>query len=333
MNEITQHIKKTLSAESHDAGTRIDQYLSAQFPDFSRNTIQQWIKQNAVKIDGHSTKNKYILKGFELISIDVKIEQAVSDKPQNMVLDIRYEDSHLMVINKPAGLVVHPGSGNPDGTLLNGLLAISEAQRMLPRAGIVHRLDKDTSGLMVVAKEAECQLKLIKLLKDHRIERTYFCVVKGVINKPGRIETFLGRHRSQRTKMAVTSKGKTAISHYWPTEHFQHFTVLRVQLETGRTHQIRVHMNHLGHSLVGDSVYGNKNRVGASVNSELKDIIRQFPRQALHAHKLAFTHPISDKQIQVTTPIPDDLCQLLDDLHDLDSPQSENDDFEVEFVE
>ncbi len=333
MNEHTQHITKTLNAQSHDAGTRIDQFLSAQFPDFSRNAIQQWIKQNAVKIDGHNTKSKYILKGFETISIDVEIEKSVADQPQNIPLDIRYQDKHLMVINKPAGLVVHPGSGNPDGTLLNGLLALSEAQRMLSRAGIVHRLDKDTSGLMVVAKEAECQLKLIDMLKAHRVERTYFCVVKGCIKKPGTVETTIGRHPSQRTKMAVTPKGKPAVTHYWPSEHFAHFTALRVQLETGRTHQIRVHMHHLGHALVGDPVYGNKNRLSASVDSTLKDIIRAFPRQALHAHKLAFTHPILDKQIQVTAPIPDDLCHLMDNLHDLDQPDSENDRFEVEYVE
>ena len=333
MNDDTQHIKKTFHVETHDAGTRIDQYLSAQFPDFSRNTIQQWIKKNAVKIDGHNTKSKQILKGFELISLDVEIEQSVADKPQDMSLDIRYEDNHLLVINKPAGLVVHPGSGNPDGTLLNGLLALSEAQKMLPRAGIVHRLDKETSGLMVVAKEAECQLKLIDMLKDHHIERTYCCVVKGIIKKPGRIETTIGRHPTQRVKMAVTAKGKQAVTHYWPSEHFQNFTVLRVQLETGRTHQIRVHMHHLGHPLVGDPVYGNKNRVSASVDNELKDIVRQFPRQALHAQKLAFTHPISDKQIQVTAPLPDDLCHLLDDLYEFDRPDAENDGFEVEYVE
>ncbi len=333
MNEHTQHITKTLNAQSHDAGTRIDQFLSAQFPDFSRNAIQQWIKQNAVKIDGHNTKSKYILKGFETISIDVEIEQSVADKPQNMALDIRYQDNHLLVINKPTGLVVHPGSGNPDGTLLNGLLALSEAQRMLPRAGIVHRLDKETSGLMVVAKEAECQLKLINMLKDHLIERTYFCVARGVIKKPGTIETIIGRHPSQRTKMAVTNKGKPAVTHYWPTEHFEHFTALRVQLETGRTHQIRVHLHHLGHPLVGDPVYGNKNRISASVDNELKDIIRQFPRQALHAHKLAFTHPMSDKQIEVKAPLPDDLCHLLDDLYEFDRPRDENDGLEVEYVE
>ncbi|MCX7544041.1 23S rRNA pseudouridine(1911/1915/1917) synthase RluD [Marinicella gelatinilytica] len=333
MNEKTQHIEKTFNAESNDAGTRIDQYLSAQFPNFSRNTIQQWIKQNAVKIDGHNTKSKHIIKGFETITVAVTIEQAIADKPQDMALDIRYEDSHLMIINKPAGLVVHPGSGNPDGTLLNGLLAISEAQQMLPRAGIVHRLDKDTSGLMVVAKEAECQLKLIDLLKDHLIERTYFCIAKGVIKKPGTVKTIIGRHPTQRTKMAVTPKGKPAITHYWPSEHFNHFTALRIQLETGRTHQIRVHMHHLDHPLVGDPVYGNKNRINAAVCNELKAIIREFPRQALHAQRLAFTHPINDKQIQVSAPIPDDLCQLLDDLHDLDSPSSENDDFEVEYME
>lgn len=333
MNQQNNHIQKTFIADANDAGTRIDQYLAAQFPRFSRSVIQQWIKNNAVKIDGHNTKNKHVLKGFEKIAVDIEIKQAVADEAEAMTLDIVYEDSHLLVVNKPAGLVVHPGSGNPDGTLLNGLLALSKAQNMLPRAGIVHRLDKDTSGLMVVAKEAECQLKLIELLKKHAIERTYFCIVKGVIKKPGSIETQLGRHPNQRIKMAVVNAGKKAITHYWPSEHFKHFTALKVQLETGRTHQIRVHMHHLEHTLVGDPLYGNSNRIPAGVDAELKAVIRAFPRQALHARKLAFTHPITQKQINASAAIPDDLCHLMDDLYDLDDPDTENDDFEVEYAE
>ncbi len=250
-----------------------------------------------------------------------------------MDLDIVYEDEYLLVLNKPAGLVVHPGSGNPSGTLLNGLLGLNENQAMLPRAGIVHRLDKDTSGLMVVAKTSECQLKLIDMLKTHDVVRQYFCVVKGHVKQGGTINNQMGRHKTQRVRMAVVLNGKTAITHYEPVEYFDHYTSVKVKLETGRTHQIRVHMHHLGHPLIGDPLYGNRNRVDAQVDAELKDIIRHFPRQALHAETLEFIHPITNQDISVNANLPDDLCQLLDDLAFLDQKHADSDEFEVEYVE
>ncbi len=333
MNDDNHTIKQRIQANTDAKGLRIDQFLSKLFPEHSRATIQQWIKQGDVKINGHDTKSKTLLKGFEVIDLDIVLKQAVDDQPEQMKLDIRYEDEYLLVLNKPEGLVVHPGSGNPDGTLLNGLLGMSPQQAMLTRAGIVHRLDKDTSGLMVVAKTSECQLKLIDLLKTHDIKRQYFCVVKGQLNHPGTIQNQIGRHKTQRVKMAVVLNGKEAITHYEPVEQFDHYTGVQVNLETGRTHQIRVHMHHLGHPLVGDPLYGNPNRVDANVNHELKEIIRSFPRQALHAQQLEFVHPITKKLISVNSEFPDDLCQLLDDLAFLDVKTSDFDDFEVEYVE
>ncbi|MCB1583812.1 MAG: RluA family pseudouridine synthase [Marinicella sp.] len=333
MNNDNHTIKQRIQVNSNAKGSRIDQYLSKLFPEHSRATIQQWIKQGDVKINGHDTKSKTLLKGFEVIDLDILLEQLVEDQPEQMQLDIKFEDEHLLILNKPAGLVVHPGSGNPDGTLLNGLLALSDNQAMLNRAGIVHRLDKDTSGLMVVAKTSECQLRLIDLLKTHDIQRQYFCVVKGQLKYPGTIHNQMGRHKTQRVKMSVVMNGKEAITHFEPVEHFDHYTSVKVNLETGRTHQIRVHMHHLGFPLVGDPLYGNPKRVDADVDAELKEIIRNFPRQALHAEALNFVHPITKKHISVNSKIPDDLCQLLEDLSYLDVKTADFDDFEVEYVE
>jgi 23S rRNA pseudouridine1911/1915/1917 synthase len=333
MNDDNHTLKQRIQVSTQGMGSRIDQFLSKLFPEYSRATIQQWIKQGAVKINGHDTKSKTLLKGFEVIDLDILIEQAVDDKPEQMALDIKYEDNHLLVLNKPAGLVVHPGSGNPNGTLLNGLLGLNQQQAMLNRAGIVHRLDKDTSGLMVVAKTSECQLKLIDLLKTHDIKRQYFCIVKGQLKFPGTIQNQMGRHKTQRVKMAVVMNGKEAITHYEPLELFDHYTSVKVNLETGRTHQIRVHMHHMGHPLLGDPLYGNANRVDADVDNELKEIIRSFPRQALHAETLEFVHPITNEPISVNAELPDDLCQLLEDLSFLDVKSADFDDFEVEYVE
>jgi 23S rRNA pseudouridine1911/1915/1917 synthase len=333
MTQDNHHIQQHIQVTSEHSGLRIDQFLTQQFPDHSRGTIQQWIKQGGVKINGHNTKSKTLLKGFEVIELNIELQQAVEDQPQAMNLDICHEDEHLLIINKPAGLVVHPGSGNPDGTLLNGLLALSETQAMLPRAGIVHRLDKDTSGLMVVAKTVGCQQQLIDLLKTHDIQRQYFCVVRGIIDQPGTIENQMGRHKTQRIKMAVVMNGKPAVTHYQPLEVFDHYTSLQINLETGRTHQIRVHMHHLGHPLLGDPLYGNPKRVDPQVDESLKTVIRAFPRQALHAEKLEFVHPVTKKTISEKANLPDDLCQLLEDLQYLDQKQADIDDFEVEYVE
>ncbi|VAW47471.1 Ribosomal large subunit pseudouridine synthase D [hydrothermal vent metagenome] len=333
MTDNEHKIKQQFNVTTESTGLRIDQFLAQHYSEYSRANIQQWIKQSGVKINGHNTKSKTLLKGFEVIDVDIELEQAVDDQPEAMDLDIKFEDEYLLVLNKPAGLVVHPGNGNPNGTLLNGLLGMSQEQAMLPRAGIVHRLDKDTSGLMVVAKTSECQLRLIEMLKTHDIKRQYFCIVRGRVSQAATIHNQMGRHKTQRVRMAVVMNGKEAITHYEPIERFDHYTSVQVKLETGRTHQIRVHMHHLGHPLVGDSLYGNPKRVDAQVDQELKAIIREFPRQALHAELLEFIHPISKENVSVNASLPDDLCQLLDDLQFLDIKNSDFDDFEVEYVE
>ena len=333
MTDNDHKIKQQFNVTTESTGLRIDQFLAQHYSEFSRANIQQWIKQGGVKINGHNTKSKTLLKGFEVIDVDIELEQAVDDQPEAMDLDIKFEDEYLLVLNKPAGLVVHPGNGNPNGTLLNGLLGMSQEQAMLPRAGIVHRLDKDTSGLMVVAKTSECQLRLIEMLKTHDIKRQYFCIVRGRVGQAATIQNQMGRHKTQRVRMAVVMNGKDAITHYKPIERFDHYTSVQVKLETGRTHQIRVHMHHLGHPLVGDSLYGNPKRVDAQVDQELKAIIREFPRQALHAELLEFIHPITKENVSVNANLPDDLCQLLDDLQFLDINDSDFDDFEVEYVE
>ena len=319
---------------SEDAiGQRIDQYLSHKFPDQSRATIQQWIKQGYVKIDGNDTKSKFLLKGFEKIRVELVLQDRTEHQPQDMPLHILFEDDHLFILNKPAGLVVHPGSGNPDNTLLNGLLAYSEQQSKLVRAGIVHRLDKDTSGLMVVAKTGETQQHLIDLLKTHDITREYVAIIKGQLQLAGSVDQPIGRHPTQRVRMAVHHKGKPAITHYQPIQVFRHFSVMQLNLETGRTHQIRVHMHHMGHTLVGDPLYGNPKRIAADVDPELKDLVRGFPRQALHARQLAFVHPITGEDIRVKADLPEDMQQLIEDLEFYDDSDALADEMEVEYVD
>ncbi|WP_395374309.1 23S rRNA pseudouridine(1911/1915/1917) synthase RluD [Marinicella sp. W31] len=319
---------------SEDAiGQRIDQYLSHKFPEQSRATIQQWIKQGYVKIDGNDTKSKFLLKGFEKIHVELVLQDRTEHLPQEMPLDICYEDEHLLILNKPVGLVVHPGSGNPDNTLLNGLLAYSSEQKKLVRAGIVHRLDKDTSGLMVVAKDGETQQRLIDLLKEHDIKREYVAIVRGQLSHTGHVDQPIGRHPTQRVRMAVHHKGKPAITHYQPLRVFKHFSLMKLNLETGRTHQIRVHMHHLGHPLVGDPLYGNPNRIAADVVSELKDLVRAFPRQALHARQLEFIHPITQQPISIKIGLPEDMEQLLEDIEYYDDLDTFDDQMDVEYVE
>ena len=334
MSNNDQHIQQQFNVAAEHIGLRIDQFLSQQFSEYSRANVQQWVKNGCVKINGHDTKSKTLLKGFEIIDVDIVLKQAVEDLPESMELDICYQDEHLLIVNKPAGLVVHPGSGNPNGTLLNGLLALNDKQAMMPRAGIVHRLDKDTSGLMVVAKTIETQNRLIALLKEHDVKRQYICVVRGNLKfDDGSVDAPIGRHKTQRVKMAVTHDGKEAVTHYKAIERFDHYTQVQVNLETGRTHQIRVHMHHIGHPLVGDPFYGNPKRVDPTVNNEMKDIIRDFPRQALHAETLSFVHPITGEAISQSCPLPDDLCHLLSDLEFLDMKNSDFDEMEVEYCE
>ncbi len=321
-----QIITQSCTVTPCDAGIRIDQYLSNMFPEFSRGTIQKWIANNEIRINGNTCKSKQKLKGFESINIDVSIEPIIEDKPQKMDLDILFEDNDIIVVNKPAGMLVHPGSGNPDNTLLNGLLAHNETQSLLPRAGIVHRLDKLTSGLMVVAKTTHAYNSLVDQLKDHTVTRQYFAIVKGVLSKGNRIDMPIGRHKKHRTKMAVSITGKKAVTHFEVLENFKHYTTVKVNLETGRTHQIRVHMHYVGYQLLGDPVYGNHLRVEPDLEPGLKEAIRVFPRQALHAQVLSFVHPSSKEQVKFKCKIAEDLSEILEELRDFDSIKTQYED-------
>jgi len=330
-----QIIKQIYNVSPENAGVRVDQYLANFFPNYSRVTIQKWITNGDVLINGNHCKPKIKLKGFERISINVLIESVVEDKPQQMDLNIIYEDEDIIVINKPAGLLVHPGSGSPDNTLLNGLLAHNSSQSLLPRAGIVHRLDKMTSGLMVVAKTVGAYKSLVNQLKDHTVSREYYAIVKGILNAPNRIDQPIGRHKTKRTKMAVVVNGKRAVTHFDILENFKHYTAIKVHLETGRTHQIRVHMHYVNYPLLGDPVYGNHLRVEPRVETGLKEIIREFPRQALHARSLSFIHPKTNNLVKFKCKLADDLLSLLEELRDFDSiSQSDyDDDWEVIYPE
>ena len=330
-----QIIKQNYNVSPNDAGVRVDQYLSKLFPEYSRGAVQKWIANGDVLINSHKCKAKHKLKGFEKVSVDVVIEAVVEDMPQKMDLNIVFEDNEIIVINKPAGLLVHPGSGNPDNTLLNGLLAHNDTQSLLPRAGIVHRLDKMTSGLMVVAKTTVSYNSLVDQLKEHTVERQYYAIVKGQLHNKNRIDLAIGRHKTNRTKMAVMLNGKNAVTHFDIIENFKHYTAIKVNLETGRTHQIRVHMHYVNHQLLGDPVYGNHLRVEPDLEEGLKDIVRSFPRQALHAQRLSFVHPTTNNTVSYKSKLPDDLSELLEELRDFDTHHENkySDDWDVFYPE
>lgn len=329
-----QIIAQNTRANPEDAGLRIDQYLTKKFPEFSRGAIQKWITNGDVLINSKSCKPKQKLKGYESIDIDVTLQAAIEDKPQKMDLNIHFEDDDIIVINKRAGILVHPGAGNPDGTILNGLLAHNDTQKLLPRAGIVHRLDKMTSGLMVIAKNAIAYNSLVDQLKEHTVTRQYFAIVKGVLTNNNRIDMPIGRHKSNRTKMAVSVTGKRAVTNFEVIKNFRHYTTIKVNLETGRTHQIRVHMHYVGYQLLGDPVYGNHMRVEPTLEIGLKDIVRNFPRQALHAKVLAFIHPRKNKLVTFKSKLAEDIIDLLEELNNFDAIKSDDDgDWDVFYPE
>ncbi|MFD1217973.1 23S rRNA pseudouridine(1911/1915/1917) synthase RluD [Microbulbifer celer] len=305
------HIDIKVPAEC--AGHRFDQIAADLIPDYSRARLQNWIKGGQLTVDGRSAKPKDKLFGGEQLQLRAEMEPQGDWEAQPMDLDVVYEDDSLLVINKPAGLVVHPAAGNPDGTLLNGLLAHSASQQNIPRAGIVHRLDKDTSGLMVVAKTLQAQTDLVDQLKARTVSRQYDAIVLGTLSGGGTVEAPIGRHRQNRLKMAVVKGdgGKEAITHYRLQERFPGHTLVRCQLETGRTHQIRVHMAHIHHPLVGDPLYGGRNKLPAGATAELIEALQHFPRQALHAAELALIHPATAEPMHWSAPIPKDMLDLL----------------------
>ncbi|MCP3672363.1 MAG: 23S rRNA pseudouridine(1911/1915/1917) synthase RluD [Gammaproteobacteria bacterium] len=304
--------KLSARVDDEQSGLRLDQALVVLFPDYSRARLQQWVKQGLVSVDGAIAKRpRDKVLGGEMVELEPLMEDQVECHPQPIPLDIVYEDDALLVVNKPAGLVVHPAAGNPDGTLQNALLHHDETLVQLPRAGIVHRLDKETSGLLVIAKSLPAHKCLVEQLQERSIKREYRAVVTGVMTAGGSVDQPIGRHPNQRTKMAVVFSGKPAVTHYRVLERFRFHTYVKVMLETGRTHQIRVHMAHIRYPLAGDQVYGGRLRIPPGVTPELEAMLRRFKRQALHARKLGLQHPLTGEWMEWGVEPPQDMQELL----------------------
>ncbi|PAW35627.1 23S rRNA pseudouridine(1911/1915/1917) synthase [Pantoea vagans] len=309
---MAQQVQLTATVSESQLGQRLDQTLAELFPDYSRSRIKEWILDRRVTVNGvmvDTPKEKVL--GGELVAIDAEIEEAQRWEPQNLPLDIVYEDEDIIVINKPRDFVVHPGAGNPDGTVLNALLHHYPAIMDVPRAGIVHRLDKDTTGLMVVAKTVPAQTHLVDSLQRREITREYEAVAIGNMTAGGTVEQPISRHSTKRTHMAVHPMGKPAVTHYRIMEHFRAHTRLRLRLETGRTHQIRVHMSHISHPLVGDPLYGGRPRPPKGASEAFITTLRNFDRQALHATMLRLYHPISGIEMEFHAALPQDMVDLI----------------------
>ncbi|HED52513.1 MAG TPA: 23S rRNA pseudouridine(1911/1915/1917) synthase RluD [Gammaproteobacteria bacterium] len=294
------------------AGRRLDQVLAELFPQYSRSRLQQWTKQGKVLMDGKSAAVRQRVLGGETVEVRAELQEEGVVEPQPIALDIVYQDEQVLVINKPAGLVVHPAVGNRSGTLQNGLLYLYPDLATVPRAGIVHRLDKDTSGLMVVARTLVAHTSLVGQLQAHSVSREYLALVHTVLTAGGTVDAPIGRHPKDRLRMAVVESGRPAISHYRVLERFAAHTLVQVRLETGRTHQIRVHMAHIHCPLVGDPVYGGRPRIPRGASEQLREALHGFRRQALHARRLAFLHPGSGETVSWEAEPPEDFSTLLD---------------------
>ncbi|MGJ8687024.1 MAG: 23S rRNA pseudouridine(1911/1915/1917) synthase RluD [Spongiibacteraceae bacterium] len=309
MTEIIEG--QELVPDSLTAG-RFDQVAAQLFPEYSRSRLQMWIKSGELQVDGGQRRPRDKVFSGELLQLRAELQAEGRWEPEAIALEIVYEDEHILVVNKPAGLVVHPGAGNPDGTLLNALLNHSSGQDALPRAGIVHRLDRDTTGLMVVAKSLEAHASLVAQLHARDVHREYDAVVFGSMTGGGTIEEPMGRHPQQRIKMAVVQHGgKEAITHYRLVKRFTQHSHIRCFLETGRTHQIRVHMAYLNYPLVGDPLYAGRPRLPKGASEQLVETLRGFTRQALHARRLELEHPVTGDTMSWEVPLPMDMQALL----------------------
>lgn len=296
------------------SGMRIDRALAVLFPDWSRARLQQWLRAGLITVDGAVPRSRDKVRGGESVEVIARLEAETSWNAESIPLTVIHEDEALIVIDKSPGVIVHPGAGNPVGTLVNGLLHRYPELANLPRAGIVHRLDKDTSGLLVVARTLAAHKSLVGQLQARTMGREYEAVACGVMTAGGEVREPVGRHPTQRTRMAVRESGRPAVSHYRVVERFRAHTWIRVSLESGRTHQIRVHMAHIRYPLVGDPVYGGRLRLPPGIRPELEAILRGFRRQALHAGRLALIHPLDGEPRTWTAPLPDDFRHLIDAL-------------------
>ncbi len=308
---MTEQIKLTAYIPEDATGRRFDLVLAELFSDYSRSRLQQWVRDGAALLDDRVVAPKYRVSGGERVEVVAELHEDSEILPQAISLDVRYEDAHLLVINKPAGLVVHPAVGNRDGTLQNALLHYDASLAALPRAGIVHRLDKETSGLMVVARKLSAHKSLVEQLQARTVHREYLALVQSQVTASGSVDAPIGRHPRDRLRMAVVESGKPAVTHYRVLERFSAHTLIEARLETGRTHQIRVHMASIHYPLVGDPLYGGRFRLPAGASEQLTETLRRFRRQALHARRLELIHPGSGDLIGWEAELPEDFENLL----------------------
>lgn len=308
---MTHQIIKTFQIPEEYKDLRLDQAIAKALPEYSRSKIKSWIDAGELLVDQKQLKPKEKVLGGEIITLHTELEDETHHEAEKIDLNIVYEDDDLIVINKPAGMVVHPAAGNRQGTMLNALLHHCPALSKLPRAGIVHRLDKDTSGLLVIAKTLPAYTSLVKQLQKRVMSREYETVVIGEMISGGTIDAPIGRHPRHRTHMAVVDSGKPAVTHYRVSHRFANYTHITVTLETGRTHQIRVHMAHIHHPIVGDPTYAGRLKIPKNAPKELIEYLQQFKRQALHARKLGLRHPTKKEWIEWQAPLPKDMQQLL----------------------
>ncbi len=298
------------------SGQRLDQALAQMFPEYSRSRLKAWILDGQVTVDDRPCRPRDAVTGGEQVMLNPQAEDQVTSEPEPIALDVAWEDDDLLVVNKPAGLVVHPGAGNLRGTLMNGLLHHVPSLKALPRAGIVHRLDKDTSGLLLVGKTLSAHTALVRALSEREISRHYLALCNGVLTGGGTIDAPIGRHPVDRRKMSVREEGKPAVTHYRVLERFRAHTAIRVELETGRTHQIRVHMAYRRHPLLGDATYGGRLQLPGGASEGLVQALREFRRQALHATRLVFAHPATGEQVDVRCDPPVDYAGILSCLRE-----------------
>jgi 23S rRNA pseudouridine1911/1915/1917 synthase len=320
---MIEHIQKQITVPREYHSQRIDSVLAQLLPEYSRSQISNWIKSGAIIMNHKPCKPKDKTLDGDLIELNVDLADVEINfnlcEPENIPLSIIFEDREILVLNKPAGLVVHPGAGNREHTLVNALLHHSPDLRHLPRAGIIHRLDKDTTGLLIVAKSLTAHTSLIRQMQAREIQRHYITLVQGHVISGGTIDTGFGRHPRNRLKMTVTGQGRKAITHYTINKQHKEFTLLDVSLMTGRTHQIRVHLAHINHPVIGDQLYGGRMRFPANANDQLRTILQQFKRQALHACSITFYHPETDEKLIFEAELPNDfklLLKVLDEHYD-----------------
>jgi 23S rRNA pseudouridine1911/1915/1917 synthase len=309
---MTESLERSIAESLR--GQRLDQALAAVFPEYSRSRLKNWLDQGRVLVDGVVLRPRDRVIGGEWVRLTPELVANTSVEAEDIPIDVRYEDEHVLVVYKPAGLVVHPGAGNAGATLQNALLGFDARLNQLPRAGLVHRIDKDTSGLLVVARSIQAHTELVRALGAHEIKRQYQAIVNGVMTAGGTVDAPLDRHRTDRLRQAVRMHGREAITHYRVIQRYRAHTHIRLQLETGRTHQIRVHMEHIGFPLVGDPLYGRRLLLPKQADESLISLLKNFKRQALHAAELEFKHPMGEHVVNVKAELPEDYATLIKGL-------------------